>query len=598
MPTNAAPIEILKAADVVGKVRKSTRTVKGVDLTDGSLDVSEGRVAQMVLEGDAELRKVASDCRLDTSHIADMQARGVPIEKVAAGRMMSALNNSGMQSAYQQSVEKFGAELAKMGMDPDIAKEITSGVGGTGTSGTALGAWTTDSGPWLYDLQAPSKKILPVLTPIRNILPRTKGVGTAVQYRTITGISGSDTGGMGHPRISMNEGTTENFRGVTLNRPKKINWATGTGFTRYRELGVSDDLTWVAKFASAGFEDLRGLIAANGLKAHMLGEEHMIVGGRNAATGGAGTLAAPGAPTLAARTAATGETALSGYTTNIYVKITALSHFGESAHSTVATVAPGAGQVVDVTVSTMPVGAMGFRVYVSTGAADPGDVGRWLQIWNSGVMTGKNYSGGNLFTLSGALLASGTLDPITDTGTSSNDDFDGIIPLVAANGGVSTRVNGVLTLDMIQKNLFLPMWDNYKADPSKIWSNSIESIRITDLVLGATGTPYRVTVNVGDENGITGGYRVSRLINKITGRVVDLEVHPDIEQGTVVAMSTELPFPNSEIPNIWEMKNVQDYMEIDWPVIQMSYDMSTFQYGALICYAPTYNGIIQGIQAS
>jgi len=50
-----------------------------------------------------------------------------------------------------------------------------------------------------------------------------------------------------------------------------------------------------------------------------------------------------------------------------------------------------------------------------------------------------------------------------------------------------------LTLDLIQKSLLYPLWVNNKADPEELWVNALESIRITDLVLGASGTPYRVT---------------------------------------------------------------------------------------------------------
>ena len=123
-------------------------------------------------------------------------------------------------------------------------------------------------------------------------------------------------------------------------------------------------------------------------------------------------------------------------------------------------------------------------------------------------------------------------------------------------------------------------------------------MRITDLVLGASGTPYRVTVTPGQEGNIDGGYRVSRLMNKINGDLVDITAHRAIEQGNLLALSFEMPYATADVPALWVMQNVQDYTEIDWTPIQMSFDASTFQFGALIGYGPAFSGVLQGIQAA
>jgi hypothetical protein len=44
------------------------------------------------------------------------------------------------------------------------------------------------------------------------------------------------------------------------------------------------------------------------------------------------------------------------------------------------------------------------------------------------------------------------------------------------------------------------------------------------------------------------------------------------------------------------MAMVQDYVAIQWPVIQMTYDASTFEIGTLVNVAPGWNALIQGIQ--
>jgi hypothetical protein len=52
----------------------------------------------------------------------------------------------------------------------------------------------------------------------------------------------------------------------------------------------------------------------------------------------------------------------------------------------------------------------------------------------------------------------------------------------------------------------------------------------------------------------------------------------------------------SNVSNAWEVTNVQDYISINWPVVDVTFRFSIFLYGALIGIAPQYSGILQGIQ--
>lgn len=568
-----AYVEITKAADVSGRpgITKSAT---------GEPQISNAEMASMVGDADAAFKGAA---QLDPSKIDGDFAKSV------AG-MGFPLHAYQRPSGLNDTMSKLGANLAKIGVEPDVIKEITL---------SGIGSWTTTDGPWLYDLEAPSKKVFPVLTPVRNRIPRNKGVGTSHRYRRIDGITGSQTGGLANLDISMAENVATSFRGVSLNRPQKISYATSIANVAYKLQGISDDLTWASQFAGVGFEDLRGLINHNLLMAHMMGEEQLIFSGR---------ITAVTAPTLAAgnvtqRPAGSGpnatssnEAAITGQTTSIYVKVAAVTHFGFSVQSAAVTVTVGAGNVVDVTLPTLPAGAHGFAVFASTGGSDPGDASRWQCFWNDGVATGLGYTGGNIFTISGALPTSGTTSPTVDS-TGNANAYDGLMTQTMANGLATTRLNSALTLDAITKKIFLPGWTQYKADVDELWLNALESIKITDLVLGASGAPFRITVPEGS-TGVTGNYRVDRLVNKVTGKSVRVTVHPYQEQGNILALSYSLPFPYSEVPNVWSLILPQDYMSIQWPVIQMSYDASTFTFGALVGYAPVYNAVLNGIQPS
>jgi hypothetical protein len=56
-----------------------------------------------------------------------------------------------------------------------------------------------------------------------------------------------------------------------------------------------------------------------------------------------------------------------------------------------------------------------------------------------------------------------------------------------------------------------------------------------------------------------------------------------------------LPIPDTEVSDVWSVFNVQDYMGIQWPVTQFTYDFSTYFRGTFLCYAPAWNGAVSGI---
>jgi hypothetical protein len=540
---------------------------------DGGQQISSSELATRVLELESSLksgRKAATIDNVDGAVVQKWADMGIPTMRMYE-----------RASGFTESQQRFQDALSKMGLSPDVSKEITL---------AGIGNWTLTDGPWLYDLEAPALRTFPVLTPIINKMPRDKGTGTSARFRRIDSMTGSATG-TANARISFGESVSTNFRGLALNRPARVSYGTSIANIPYALWGFSDDLTWTAQFAGREFEDLRALITRNLIYGHKMGEEHLTLGGRITA------LATPAAPTLTQRlpNASAGEVASTALA-NVYVKTTALGHYGESVPSAATTIAFTAGNVIDVTVvNAFSAGAHGFRAYASTAAgADPGDAARFRVIWNAGPAQGLDYSGGNQITISGTFP---TLNAVVAGDTSGNStDFDGLMSLTAANGGVSTRLNSALTLDAINKQLFYPLFQNFGGDPDEIFVNALESIRITDLVLGAAGTPYRVAVSADNPGDVIGGYRVSRLMNKVTGKLVDVTVHRYLEQGNLLAVAWSVPFPAEGITVPWKLRMVQDLLEVDWPVIQMSYDVSTYAFGALIPHAPVFSGVLQGIQ--
>lgn len=440
-----------------------------------------------------------------------------------------------------------------------------------------------------YDLEAPAKMLFPKQTPLRNKIQRTKGVGVAHQYKMITGITGSKGSGLSVMRPGITDATQTNFGGLSLNRGPKIQYAGAETSIPYLQFGVSDSVPFSAQFAGQGFMDHRQVSQASVLYSSMLLEERLLLGGRGTKSGFSGALAAPAAPTLAARAASGTETGMSGVTTNVYVKVTATSIYGESTLSPVATVAATNGQVVDVTVPDVA-GALGYNVYIATGAADPGDASRWF------VTTG----GSSVITVQGALPTSGTAaSTITADTSASALDYDGILTICAgANSGYRKRLNSAFSTaspGVEFQNAFQAMYEANLADPDEVLLNGGDRKQLSEALRASSSSNYRIEV-MNNGAGQSLGNIVVGLVNEVTGKMVDLTVHPYLPQGNAPILSHTLPFPDSNVDNLWSARNVQDYMAMQWPVIQNSYDTSSYWFGTFFCYGPAWQGIVQGIK--
>jgi len=445
------------------------------------------------------------------------------------------------------------------------------------------------SGLVAFDLDAPSKKLYPIQTPIRNRIPRVKGFGTSHRFKVIGGISGSQTG-VNDVYPGIIDSTATSFGNVSYLRPPKISYAGYDVVVPYSQFGLSDQVSWSAQFSGQGFEDIRQLSQSSVLYASMLEEEKVITVGRGTGSGFQGALAAPTGVTATARAAATGEAAITGGGTNIYAFATSdAGPFGQSVLSSVVTVATGTG-VVDITVPTMPVGALGIRVYVGTGTTQPAN----SAFWYAGRVSG------NVFTIQGALPTSGVAASTVTADTSAYAaGYDGILATcLGTTSGYVSRVNAPLTTTNPGSEFFKAfdvMYQANGADPDEVMMNGSDRRQLSDL-LKTSSANYRVAVTSTEAHGAMIGTMVIGLQNEVTTKMVDLSTSRYIPQGVAPIISWTLPLPNSEVSNVWEMRLVQDYMGIQWPILQTTYDYSSYWYGALICQAPSYNGAITGIR--
>ena len=120
------------------------------------------------------------------------------------------------------------------------------------------------SGLTFYDLEVGAKLLYPVLTPLRNAIPRVSGKGgIQANWRAITAIN---TSGL-------------RFGVSAANRGGALAVATQDYTATYKGIGVETSVDFEAQYAGQGFDDIRAIAAKTGLEALMLGEEAMILGG-------------------------------------------------------------------------------------------------------------------------------------------------------------------------------------------------------------------------------------------------------------------------------------------------------------------------------
>jgi hypothetical protein len=170
-------------------------------------------------------------------------------------------------------------------MNTAVTKETLDMVKGiiTGTPDDNIAkSITTGTGLVAYDLQAPAKNLYPVVTPIRNSIPRVGGgTGVATNWKQITAITGSGFDNMAW----IPEGQ----------RSARMSYTSAPKAASYVTIGEEDQLTFEANSAGKGFEEVRATMTIRLLQKTFLKEEIALLGGNSSLT-----LATPTTPTLAA----------------------------------------------------------------------------------------------------------------------------------------------------------------------------------------------------------------------------------------------------------------------------------------------------------
>lgn len=474
-------------------------------------------------------------------------------------------------------------------------------------------AWVQPGSPTTginaYDLEAPAKLLYPVLTPLRNEIPRVGGgVGTAVNWRAVTGIN---TGLM---EIGVSEG----------NRSGVIAHTTADYTQAYKGIGLEDNVTFEADYAARSFDDAKALAVNGLLRSLMIGEEIVILGGNTslllgttptptlAASNAGGTLA-----TAAAFSVICVALSMNGFYTGSVANGIRASVVRNNADGSSDTYGGGsARKSANATVSvTGPTGSVTASVVPVNGALG--------YAWFWGATVGTEVLGAitSINSVAITALATGTQTaaslPAADNSTNSLI-FDGILTQIfkpGSNAYIAVMPNGVagtgtkLTSDgaggIVEFDTLLQdRWDNFRISPDEIWVNSQEQKSIEGIIMAAPSTAaMRFVFNV-QQNKIMGGSMAISYLNKFglsagaeygQGKEIPIKMHPNIPPGTIMFRTKQLPYALNNVPNVLQIKNRRDYYQIEWPLKSRKYEYGVYADELLQCYFPPALGVITNI---
>jgi hypothetical protein len=470
---------------------------------------------------------------------------------------------------------------------------------------------TISSGLTAYDLQAPAKNLYPVITPLRNSLPRVQrqNPGDAARWRTIASLTGSGYDAMGW----VPEGQ----------RSASMSYVASPVVAPYVTLGEEDTITFEAEAAAQGYEDINSTATLRILQKTMRKEETALLGGNTSVA-----LGTPSAPSLSA--AGSGATLPAATYSVIVVALTFEGYRNSSLTAGAATtkiITGNDGNTYTVnggssnrSPNALQAVTLGQTLYASATAINGAVSYAWF-VGAAGSETLQAITSLNSVTFSAPLLSGQQLASTITADNSRNPTlaFDGLLT-VAFNPANSAYLNSLATgtagtgtfmtasgrgsVNEIDQML-VTMWNTYRLSPTVIYVNAQEQKNITNKCLTNASGPL-IHYNVGADQNQGGPYGISAsgvvrwYYNPFSvdgGFDIPVKVHPDLPPGTLLAFCERLPvwYQSNSTPNVAEVLTRRDYYRIDWPLRTRRREYGVYAEEVLAVYAPFAVGVINNI---
>lgn len=466
---------------------------------------------------------------------------------------------------------------------------------------------TTSSGLVAFDLQAPAKNLYPVVTPLRNVIPRVGGgTGTATNWRQVTALTGSGFDAMGWVPEGQRSG--------------QMAYTTASKSAAFVTIGEEDAATYEAISAGRHFEDIQARMTYRLLQKLMLKEEMAILAG-NASL----QLGTPATPSLSA--SGSGATLPAATYSVIAVALTVEGWQNSSLAAGIATTktitgADGKTFVLSGGSSNKSANAtqavtLGQTLFASVAAIQGAAAYAWY-VGAAGSETLQAITTINSAAFSAPLT--GGQQPVSaitaDNSANSSYAYDGLLTTALKSGSgayVATMPTGtagtgtpltasgrgsVVEID----TMFQQMWNLYQLSPTVLYVNVQELKNITAKVLSNATSPLLRYEVAGDGNAydLAAAGAVSFYFNPFAlngGLKIPVKIHPRVPPGTIVGYAENLPvqYQSNEVPNAAEVKTRQDYYQIDWPVVTRQRQVGVYAEEVLAVYAPFAMGVITNI---
>jgi hypothetical protein len=439
--------------------------------------------------------------------------------------------------------------------------------------------WTQSAsattGLTMYDLEAPAKLLYPVLTPLRNSIPR-----------DFTGIQTS----------------TQDYS------------------ASFKAMGLEDSVDFEADYAARGFDDVKARAVQGLLSSLMIQEERVIVGGNSglalgttptptlAGSSSGGSLASLTYSVICVAltlegyfTASVSASGVVGRVTRTNTDGSTAVYGGGSAQQSAAATVAVTGPNGSITATVTPVaGAVAYAWF--WGAAGAERIGAVTTI-NSVSIT-ATASGAN--QLASAVVNAGADNSrntlvhdglLTMCSNPALGAYRAVMPTGSAGVGTpltGDNAGGIVEIDVALKY----WWDNYRLTPDTIWVHSQEMTNIGKKILQANSSAGQRIVFQQQQGMIAGGIMVAEYLNKygMNGpTTLPVKLHPNLPPGTVMFTTQKLPYALSNVQDVFKIKGRRDYHQIEWPIKTRKYEYGIYTDQVLQHYFPPSMGIITNI---
>lgn len=461
-------------------------------------------------------------------------------------------------------------------------------------------ATSPTSGLTAYDLEAGAKELYPVITLLRNEIPRVGGgVGLQSNWRAVTNV---DT-------TNVNPGIAEGQRGGVTQIQ------TADFSAPYRTLGEETSVTEEAILAGATFDDVLARSTKTLLEMIMMREERVILGSNSA--NALGTTPTPTLTTATTGGAIAASTAVSvicvaltydgwsvssvangvvgQYTRQNADGTSTVCNGGSAQQSAAASVTTGSGGANSVAAAVTPVrGAYAYAWYAgASGSERLATITSISKATITAVPTGTQLASalGVGDYSQNKLVHDGLLGFI---GNAANNSYYNA--LSAGSGLTADGDGGIVEID----DALRYFWDNLRLSPTKMYVNSQEQVWLRKKIQESAGSGSNIRFMFQQNQGaVVGGGMPKGYLNPFSmsggPAEIPIQLHPYMPPGTILFVTDKLPYAMSNITDVMRIKARRDYHSIHWPVTTRTRYFGVYTDQVLEHYFPPSMGIITNI---